>query len=235
MSQQVLDTTIPGDPLKVGGDKINANFTELYADAAAKAAAIALLAPLVSPDFTGTPTAPTAAPGSATQQLANTAFVQAAVAALVNSAPATLDTLQELAAALGNDANFATSMATALAARAGLGLNNVFTKAQTVAPYVNATAAGPLALDAQSSNAFELTLTGNLTLQNPTGPAAGQQITIRLKQDGIGSRTITWPAKFKFSGGAPVLSTAIGAVDLLSGYYCAADDRWECAVVKGLA
>lgn len=70
--------------------------------------------------LTGTPTAPTAAPGTNTPQLANTAFVQAAVAALVASSPAALDTLNELAAALGNDPNFATTMTNLLAAKAPL-------------------------------------------------------------------------------------------------------------------
>jgi hypothetical protein len=71
-------------------------------------------APLNSPAFTGAPTVPTAAPGTNTTQAANTAFVQAAVAALVAASPAALDTLNELAAALGNDANFATTMSTNL-------------------------------------------------------------------------------------------------------------------------
>lgn len=71
-----------------------------------------------SPALTGTPTAPTAELGTNTTQLATTAFVMAAIAALVNSAPDTLDTLQELAAALGNDANFATTITNALAQKA---------------------------------------------------------------------------------------------------------------------
>ncbi|MGK7245357.1 phage tail protein [Buttiauxella agrestis] len=79
-----------------------------------------LKAPLDSPNLTGTPQAPTAPPGTNTQQLANTAFVRAAIAALINSSPGTLDTLSELAAALGNDANFATTMTNALAAKAPL-------------------------------------------------------------------------------------------------------------------
>ena len=79
-----------------------------------------LKAPLASPALTGTPTAPTAAPGNNSQQLANTQFVMAALAALVNSSPAVLDTLGELAAALGNDPNFATTMANALGLKAPL-------------------------------------------------------------------------------------------------------------------
>ncbi len=72
-------------------------------------------APKVSPTFTGTPKAPTAAAGNNSTQLANTAFVQAAIAGLVGSSPAALDTLNELAAALGNDPNFAATMTNALA------------------------------------------------------------------------------------------------------------------------
>lgn len=74
-------------------------------------------APFVSPAFTGIPTAPTATTNTNTTQLATTAFVQAVVAALVASAPATLDTLKELADALGDDPNFATTMTAALAGK----------------------------------------------------------------------------------------------------------------------
>jgi hypothetical protein len=77
-------------------------------------AALALKAPLASPAFTDTPTAPTADPSTNTTQIATTAYVRTAVAALVDSAPTTLDTLDELAFALGEDPNFATTMATAL-------------------------------------------------------------------------------------------------------------------------
>ncbi|MBA5204401.1 tail fiber protein [Pectobacterium aroidearum] len=74
-------------------------------------------APKDSPAFTGTPTAPTAASNSNNTQLATTAFVKAAVAALVNGSPAALDTLQELANALGNDPNFSTTVLNALAGK----------------------------------------------------------------------------------------------------------------------
>lgn len=76
-----------------------------------------LKAPLASPEFTGVPKAPTAAASTNTTQLATTAFVQTAIANLVNSAPETLDTLDELAAALGDDANFATTVTNALAGK----------------------------------------------------------------------------------------------------------------------
>lgn len=71
---------------------------------------VANKAPLDSPALTGTPTAPTAAAGTNTTQIATTAFVAAAVAALVDSAPETLNTLEELAAALGDDPNFSATV-----------------------------------------------------------------------------------------------------------------------------
>lgn len=78
---------------------------------------VADYAPLASPGLTGKPTAPTAAQASNDTQLATTAFVKAALAALVASSPEALDTLNELAAALGNDPNFATTMTNALAGK----------------------------------------------------------------------------------------------------------------------
>ncbi|HDW7519279.1 TPA: phage tail protein [Escherichia coli] len=79
--------------------------------------ALALKAPLLSPALTGTPTAPTAAQSVNNTQIATTAFVKSAIAAMVGSAPAALDTLNELAAALGNDPNFATTITNSLAGK----------------------------------------------------------------------------------------------------------------------
>ncbi len=79
-------------------------------------AVLASYALLASPVFTGNPRAPTPSPGDNDTSIATTAFVTAAIAALVASAPGALDTLDELAAALGDDANFATTVTNALAA-----------------------------------------------------------------------------------------------------------------------
>ena len=94
-------------------------------------------APLESPALTGTPTAPTAAAGTNTTQVATTAFVSTAVSNLVDTAPTTLDTLNELAAALNDDPNFATtvtnSIATKLPLSGGEMTGNItFSGAQTV-------------------------------------------------------------------------------------------------------
>ena len=83
-------------------------------------AALDLKAPLANPVLTGDVIVPNQTLGNNTTKAANTAFVQAAIAALINSAPGALDTLDELAAAFGDDANFATTMTNALALKAPL-------------------------------------------------------------------------------------------------------------------
>ncbi|HDC1132013.1 TPA: prophage tail fiber N-terminal domain-containing protein, partial [Escherichia coli] len=74
-------------------------------------------APLDSPAFTGTPTTPTPPDDAVGLETANAAFVRKLLAALVDSSPEALDTLNELAAALGNDPNFATTIMNALAGK----------------------------------------------------------------------------------------------------------------------
>ncbi|HGU1902417.1 TPA: phage tail protein, partial [Escherichia coli] len=67
-----------------------------------------------NPTFTGEPKAPTPAAGNNTTRIATTAFVQDAITALINGAPATLDTLKEIAAAINNDPKFSTTINNAL-------------------------------------------------------------------------------------------------------------------------
>jgi hypothetical protein len=74
-------------------------------------------APLASPALTGSPTAPTATAGTNTTQIATTAFVASAIGALIDAAPGAMDTLNELAAALGDDPSFATTVTNALAGK----------------------------------------------------------------------------------------------------------------------
>ncbi|HAR9322159.1 TPA: hypothetical protein I3M16_003003 [Salmonella enterica] len=70
-----------------------------------------------NPTFTGEPKAPTPAAGNNTTRIATTEFVQAAITALINGAPATLDTLKEIAAAINNDPKFSTTINNALAGK----------------------------------------------------------------------------------------------------------------------
>lgn len=112
-------TGTPKAPTATAGSNSTqiANTAFVQAIAAALNNALALKAPLASPGLTGTPTAPTAAQTANNTQIATTAFVKAALAGLVGSSPAALDTFNELAAALGNDPNFATTMTNALAGK----------------------------------------------------------------------------------------------------------------------
>ena len=82
------------------------------------------IARLASPTFTGTPTLPTGTiattqtAGNSSTALATTAFVGTAVSNLVNAAPESLNTLKELSDALGADANYASTITTALGTKA---------------------------------------------------------------------------------------------------------------------
>ena len=83
----------------------------------ATATASSTYAPLASPALTGVPTAPTAAANTNTTQVATTAYVQTEITDLIAAAPGALDTLNELATALGNDAAFSTTVTNSLATK----------------------------------------------------------------------------------------------------------------------
>ncbi|HCO5731203.1 TPA: prophage tail fiber N-terminal domain-containing protein [Escherichia coli] len=102
----------------VGWENLKVNEASLIAQIEARA-------PLKSPALTGTPTAPTPPDDAAGTEIANAEFVRKLLAALVDSSPEALDTLNELAAALGNDPNFATTIMNALAGKQPL--NDVLT------------------------------------------------------------------------------------------------------------
>lgn len=97
VKEQINETTAPLADRAINDNSGN-NIEETYA-------------PLQSPSLTGTPTAPTADSNTNTNQIATTSFVQNAVAKVVDSAPETLNTLNELSKALGDDPNFATTIA----------------------------------------------------------------------------------------------------------------------------
>ncbi|RVS30300.1 prophage tail fiber N-terminal domain-containing protein [Escherichia coli] len=112
-------------------------------------------APLDSPAFTGTPTTPTPPDDAVGLEMANAAFVRKLLAALVGSSPEALDTLNELAAALGNDPNFATTVTNALAGKQPL--NDVLTAVSRITPKKN--------------SLFWFNENGELTLTDLTGRA----------------------------------------------------------------
>lgn len=99
-----------GDGYLVGWENLKVNEASLRA-------LIETRAPLNSPALTGTPSTPTPPDDAAGNEIANAAFVRKLLAALVDSSPEALDTLNELAAALGNDPNFATTVTNAMAGK----------------------------------------------------------------------------------------------------------------------
>ena len=147
----------------------------------------ALKAALASPAFTGTPTAPTAAAGTNTTQVATTAFVGTAVSALVASAPAALDTLNELAAALGSDANFSTTMTNALALKA----SKAELAAATVASFNNKTTSyTPVLSDEGNVIEMDSASANSVTIPPNSSVAFTIGSSIDVFQKGTGQTTI---------------------------------------------
>lgn len=136
-------------------------------------------------------------------------------------------------ATLAADSSALGGIAAALWAR--LGQAQTFTGAQRVTKVALTESAGVVAVDAALSNCFSLTMAGNWTLANPTGGVDGQVIRIVIKQDGTGSRVVSWGSKYAFPGATePVLSTAASAIDYASFEYDQAADLWLGAMVKGM-
>jgi hypothetical protein len=128
---------------------------------------LGLKAPLASPALTGTPTAPLAATGTNTTQVATTSFVQQELAILTTGAPAALNTLDELAAALGDDANYAATITTALGNKAPLAsptfTGTVNAAAVTASGLITASASGVAFTDGTQTKAGVPSLTTTTT------------------------------------------------------------------------
>ncbi|EEU3946720.1 prophage tail fiber N-terminal domain-containing protein [Escherichia coli] len=137
-----------GDGYLVGWENLKVNEASLRA-------LIETRAPLNSPALTGTPSTPTPPDDAAGNEIANAEFVRKLLAALVGSSPEALDTLNELAAALGNDPNFATTVTKALAGKQPL--NDVLTAVGQITPRKN--------------SLLYYNESGNLTLTDLTGRA----------------------------------------------------------------
>lgn len=126
-------------------------------------------APKNNPAFTGTPTAPTAEQTVNDNQIATTAFVKTAIAALVGSAPAALDTLAEIATALGNDGNVKQVLLTEIGKKANLtdftNLKNLLVGIPFPYP-LSAVPSGCLAFNGQT---FSTSLYPELAKKYPSG------------------------------------------------------------------
>jgi len=177
-------------------------------------------------DFDSTYDIMNCASGTFTSLTVNGVTVDAVAAAAAASASAAATSESNAAT---SETNAAASAASAAADAAAVDVNlsqtNVFTAAQVASTQTNASATGSVTLDFDTYNNFILTLTGSLTLANPTTENIGQAGFICLKQDATGSRTLTLGSQYLTSGGtAPTLSTSANAIDLL-GYVVVGDGQ----------
>jgi hypothetical protein len=181
----------------------------------ASQSSVDLKAPLASPALTGTPTAPTANTATNTTQIATTAFVQQEIAILTDSAPGLLNTLDELAAALGDDANFATTTANAIALKAPIA-SPTFTGLVTVAangiaytdgtqskegvpsrtPIISKTASYTLSAESERDSLIEVSSGSGTTITIPLNSAVAYPVgtTLDILQTNTGQVTIAGDA-----------------------------------------
>lgn len=162
---------------------------------------LAAKAGLASPTFTGTPSAPTAATGTQSTQIATTAFVNAEITADLNAAIGS--TIQ------GYDGD-----------TAKINVTQTFTPTQTFTaasvhnggltvdgPYKQAAeAVGALDIDLSTGNYFTKTINANSTFTFSNPPASGTvgSFTLELTHT---SGTVTWPASVKWPADtAPTLT-----------------------------
>lgn len=196
---------------------------------AATARATLGAAPLANPIFTGSPSGPTPAVGNNSTLFATTAFVQAAIAALVASSPAALDTLNELATALGNDPNFATTMTNALAAKA-TAANPTLTGAIALNGSVrgNVTAMAALTIDCSTGNCFTKTIAANSTFTFTNVPAGAYSFTLELTQS---AGTLAFPATVNWSNDVTNLPLNPGKTHLFMFFTDNGGARWRGSVL----
>lgn len=224
----VVDAHLTGTPT-VPTPAVDTN-TQQIANCAFVIGQTALAAPILNAHLTGIPTVPTPAANTNTQQVANCAFVISQLAALVAAAPSTLDTLDEIAAALGDDANYAATIAaqigtintsigtlntsiganaTAIASRVRFDAAQTLTNAQkaqvhsNLAPIAEArTAVGSIA---EVDREKLILATGTWTLTLGAIATLGNGFRFWIKNDGPGIITITPAATEQIDGAGSLL------------------------------
>ena len=186
-SGMILDGTIVNADVNASAAIAQSKIADLTTDLAAKA-------PLASPALTGTPTAPTATAGTNNTQVATTAYADAAVAALVDGAPALLNTLNELAFAINDDAAFTTTITNLIGEKAPIA-SPTFTG--TVSG-ITSTMVGLGSVD-NTSDANKPVSTATQTALDLKAPLASPTFT----------GTVTIPSGASISGFAPLASPAL--------------------------
>lgn len=97
------------------------------------------------------------------------------------------------------------------------------------------TDAASVTTDLSLGNLFSVTLAGNRTLANPTNPIDGQTYRWQITQGAGGNHTLAYGNKFLFPGGAPTLSTAAAAIDVLTATYNGTSDKYLAVLTKAYA
>lgn len=156
----------------------------------------------------------------ATRELEDSTQLAAAIAALIAGAPGALDTLDELAAALGDDANFAATLTTALAAK------------KASAPAVQSVASNATVTPTFSDDLVKVTAqAAGLTLANWSGSAvAGWGMAIRIKDNGT-ARAIAYGNKYRAIGVTLPATTVISKTLYLGVIYNSDDDKFDVVAV----
>ncbi|MEI8448885.1 phage tail protein [Escherichia coli] len=165
-----------------------------------------------NPTFTGEPKAPTPAAGNNTTRIATTAFVQAAITALIDGAPATLDTLKEIAAAINNDPKFSTTINNALSGKQPLDETLTHLSGKDVAGLL-----AYLGLVDDSGVVGRLLNTQVITSSGTYTPTPGtRKIKVILTGGGGGGSSViaTSFSQTAFGGGGGSAATCIGIFDL---------------------
>jgi len=211
-------TGIPAVPTATAGTN-----TTQAASTAFVTTGLALKANLASPVFTGTPTVPTATAGTNTTQAASTAFVSTAISNLVNSSPAVLDTLGELASALGNDPNFATSITALIGTK--LAIANNLSDLNNRQTALNNLAGAVTSGSFLRGNGVNVTLSAiqasdiPILNQNTTGTSSGVTGIVAIANGGTGSATQNFVdlSTTQTIGGTKTFSNRIYVSDIFMG------------------
>ena len=155
------------------------------------------------------------------------------LAYFTGSGTAALTDLTAAARTVLDDATVAAMVATLGAA--SLSVAQTFTAANRGAVTALTSSAASIAINLATTNNFSHTMTENTTLAAPSNAVAGQSGAITITQHASSAKTLAYNSFWKFAGGAvPVLSTTVGAVDVLT-YYVNAAGYATCNLIKGVA
>jgi hypothetical protein len=131
---------------------------------------------------------------------------------------------------LGFDSNGRFGIGTASPSKL-LDVDGVAKAKSFVSDYSVVSDASTVTFDLDSSNHFEVVLGANRTLALSNSGTAGQKFTVKLKQDGTGSRTVTWFSTINWPGGlVPTLSTTADKADTF-GFICTSTNSFDGFVI----